>query len=234
MEGHFMSGDFFRHGKMVGVLVLLILLSALCFALVSIEGSGRWPADWPKELESYRGQAKTIGVAAGNHEDVFEISFRSREQFEKIWPVIQTLKSEGAPLTLTTAGSAPGWAGLFDNNEPVVRIYAPSYTGYVEGADGRKLKPSPPWPDSVKLPNGQLPKYVWLSDDKTTWVPADTNHNSLKGFKGFEYRARIEIEIVVDGKIIDLNRVRLPENTPIIDRRIFVHINNSATDVNKD
>jgi hypothetical protein len=226
--GHFMFGDFFRRWRIVAVLFLSILLSALCFALVSIESSGRWPADWPKELEQFRKQAKAIGVAAGNQEDVFEISFRSREEFEKVWPVILTLKSEGAPLTLTTAGSAPGWAGLFDNNEPIVRIYALSYSsGPRTTPDGNKIRPAPSWPDSVKLPNGQLPKYVRLSDDKNTWVSADANHNL---FKGFEYRARIEIELVVDGKIIDLNRVQLHSDTPIIDKRIFVNTNSPNKD----
>jgi hypothetical protein len=214
-----MFGDISRRRRWVAAFALLILLLPLfCFGLVMTEGRGTWPADWPKQLEPYREQAKTIGVAAGNQEDVFEINFRNREEFEKIWPVILALKSEGAPLTLTTAGSAPGWAGLFDNNEPVVRIYAPSYTGYVEGADGRMLKPSPPWPDSAKLPNGRLPEYVRLSDDRTTWVPADANYNPLKGFK---FRVRIEIELVIDGRIIDLNRIRLPADTPIIDKRVF-------------
>jgi hypothetical protein len=216
---------------MIAILVSSILLTPLlCFGLVMTTDHGTWPANWPKELEPYREQAKTIGVAAGNQEDVFEISFRNREQFEKIWPVILTLKSDGAPLTLTTAGSPPGWAGLFDNNEPIVRIYAPSYTtNTVKTPDGKTVqRPVPPWPDSAKLPNGQLPKYVWLSDDKTTLVPADTNHNPLRGF---EFRARIEIELVVDDNTIDLNRIRLPENTPIIDRRLFVHTNNP---LNKD
>jgi hypothetical protein len=99
-----------------------------------------------------------------------------------------------------------------------VRIYAPSYTTWpTTTSDGKTLKPLPPWPESVKLPNGQLPEYVVLFDDKTTWVPADANHT----LKGFEFRARIECELVVDGKIIDLNRIRLPANTPIVDKRKF-------------
>jgi len=206
-----------RWGAIVLAVSVGLFASCLCLGLVQTMGHGTWPADWPKELEPYRGQAKTIGVAAGNQEDVFEIPFRNREEFEKIWPVILRLKSEGAPLTLTTAGSAPGVAGLFDNSKPLVRIYAPSYTtSYMTTPDGKTLKPSPPWPKSAKLPNGQLPKYVVLSDDKTTWVPADANHNPLKGF---EFRARIECELVVDGKFIDLNRIRLPANTPIVDNR---------------
>ena len=217
-----MNDDVFKCRRVIAFSVFSIcLLPCLCFGLVQITNRGTWPADWPEELEQYRKQAKTIGVAAGNQEDVFEISFRSREEFEKIWPVILTLKSEGTPLTLTTAGSAPGWAGLFDNNEPIVRIYAPSYSsGPRTTPDGNIIRPVPPWPDSAKPPWGQLPKYVRLSDDMTTWVPADANHKLLKGF---EYRARIEIELVVDGKIIDLNRVRLPADTLIIDKREFTN-----------
>jgi hypothetical protein len=36
----------------------------------------------------------------------------------------------------------------------------------------------------------------------------------------FFYRAPIEIALVVDGKLIDLNRNKLPENTPIVDKRL--------------
>jgi hypothetical protein len=32
-------------------------------------------------------------------------------------------------------------------------------------------------------------------------------------------RARIDIELVVDGDIVDLNRIGLPMDTPIIDKR---------------
>ena len=104
-----MSRDNSRRCRAIAAGVSAILLvSPLCFGLVEILGEGRWPADWPKELEAYRGQAKTIRVGAGNHEDVFEISFRSRDEFEKIWPVVLKLKSEGAPLTLISAGSGPG------------------------------------------------------------------------------------------------------------------------------
>ena len=33
------------------------------------------------------------------------------------------------------------------------------------------------------------------------------------------YRARIDLELVVDGKIIDLNRIQIPSDAPIIDKR---------------
>ena len=47
------------------------------------------------------------------------------------------------------------------------------------------------------------------------WDPIEEKY----GPWGFMYRARTEIELVVDGRIIDLNRIPLPPETPIIDRR---------------
>lgn len=40
------------------------------------------------------------------------------------------------------------------------------------------------------------------------------------------------IELVIDGEIVDLNRIRLPANTPIIDKR-FENGNSSTTDTRK-
>jgi len=55
-----------------------------------------------------------------------------------------------------------------------------------------------------------------LADPNTTWLTpflADPNRPLNK------WRARIDIELVVDGRIIDLNRIQLPADTPIIDNR---------------
>ena len=35
----------------------------------------------------------------------------------------------------------------------------------------------------------------------------------------YRRRARIDIELIVDGDIVDLNRIPLPTDTPIIDKR---------------
>jgi len=37
--------------------------------------------------------------------------------------------------------------------------------------------------------------------------------------RGFIYRARVDLTLVVDGQVIDLNRIRLPADTLVIDRR---------------
>ena len=74
------------------------------------------------------------------------------------------------------------------------------------------MKASAPWPASIKSPSGELPEYVVAS--KETWVPF-----SDKSQKGFINRARVDIVLVVDGNIVDLNRIPLPLSTPIIDKR---------------
>ena len=53
-------------------------------------------------------------------------------------------------------------------------------------------------------------------DDKTAERAAPTTGgNGEGGFRGMAY----SIELVVDGKIVDLNRIPLPADTPIVDKR---------------
>jgi hypothetical protein len=83
-------------------------------------------------------------------------------------------------------------------------------------ADGKFLKVGPPWPDDIKSPSGALPEYVIIDNGK--WRAFDQ-----KDFGGPNERtirrARIEIELIVDGDIVDLNRIPLPADTLIIDKR---------------
>jgi hypothetical protein len=37
---------------------------------------------------------------------------------------------------------------------------------------------------------------------------------------GFFHRARVDLEIVGDGQVIDLNSIHLPDATPIHDKRL--------------
>jgi hypothetical protein len=179
-----------------------------------------WPLDWPIELSPYRSQAKTLELAAGNQENVYEIRFQDRREFEKIWPTILKLKSKGAPLRLRSIeGPSKNEAGkLFNNKVPVVRIYGPAYNSSTSKPGGKKLRPAPPWPESIMLPTGELPEYVTILKDGTTWVPLLEKTKETVCI----WRARIDIELVVDGKIIDLNRIRLPVDTTIIDKRALI------------
>jgi len=230
--------------RLVGLQLVLCLLACLVvmpgWARVSTADVGRWPADWPEELEPFRERAQTIGVATGLQMNIYQIPFESQEEFRGVWPAILGLKSKGGTLTLQYVGSeAPGWPNC-SNEGPCVRIYAPSEgvtrSRPPEGtpepelpADptrqdlqklveaGTALNAAPPWPESAYLPNGELAEYVaseWV-EGRLTWVPAEIGGE----FRGFLHRARVDIELVVDGDVIDLNFTHLPDHTRIIDKR---------------
>ncbi len=217
--------------------VITILASSFCFGIVIESTTGRWPDSWPKELEPYRKQAKTRGIATVYSENVYEIRFENREEFEKLWPIILKLKDKKAPLRLRSIDKPIKEGRLFNSEKPVVRVFSHVYPAWPSRRPGgRELRPAPPWPDSIKSPTGELPEYVARSEDGNAWIPVEKE--KPRDFKwglverdfmwslvkerkprGPMYRARTEIELVVDGTIIDLNRILLPPDTPIIDRR---------------
>jgi len=188
---------------------LACLVSGLCFALVMTDDKGTWPASWPKELEPLRGQAKTVCVAHGIQENVYEIPFADRAEFEKAWPYLLKLKSKGAPLILERSPSTYAVSG--STLTTGVRILWPS-GGTTARPGGAKLEAGAPWPAYLSSATGELPEYVTVENDK--WVPATADER-----KGFLHRARVDIVLVTDGRVIDLNRIALPAGTPIMDRR---------------
>jgi len=196
------------HTGLVGGIALLA--ASWCLALVMVSNEGKWPDTWPEELEALRAQARTLDVGTGLQETVYEIPFTSSEEFEAAWPHILAVKSEGAPLILLKSPSRSVDVSM----DAGVRIHSPSRGSVSETPDGKQLKVGPPWPDDIKSEAGVLPAYVVNKDGK--WVAADERD---VGRIGFLYRARVDIELVVDGKIVDLNRIPLPANTPIIDKR---------------
>jgi hypothetical protein len=185
-------------------------------ALAMISERGEWPADWPEALEPYRSKAATIGVATGTQEDIYEIGFETRDEFEPIWHILCGLKSRNGTVTLFSPSSSDARTVFVRTGKTaVVRIRSHTRGGAASKPGGPKLTPCPPWPDSAYLPDGTLPEYVTISEDGQTWVPV----NSPNASKGFHHRARVDLELIVDGQIIDLNRLRLPADTRIIDKR---------------
>jgi hypothetical protein len=210
--------------------VMTMLASSFCFGMVIETKKGTWPDSWPKELEPYRKQAKTLEIATGIQENVYEIRFENREEFEKLWPIILKLKDKKAPLKLGRVERPIKGGRLFNSDRPVVRIFSHVYPAWpIRYPGGTELRPAPPWPDSIKSPTGELPEYVAKSEDGNAWIPVEKEEPRPWDFiwspadeerpRGFMYRARTEIELVVDARIIDLNRILLPPDTPIIDRR---------------
>ena len=79
------------------------------------------------------------------------------------------------------------------------------------------LQPGPPWPDHLISDSGALPEYVGVEriPGGLRWIPVRLDERAM----GFKIRARVEIELIVDGKVVDLNRIQFPPDTPIIDKR---------------
>jgi hypothetical protein len=209
---------------------LIVCVHRTSVALVRIRAGCAWPADWPRELDEVRNSCRTIEFAAGTQENIYEIVFDNRENFEKLWPVLLTVKTPGAPLRLRRIDYFPT-GSLMNNAMPAVRIFGPAYgvtTMLPEAGneprdverllkEGKALRPSPPWPKEIISANGELPEYVQSHEEegRLTWVPSD--RNCLE--RGFLFRARVDLELVVDGSVIDLNRTQLPSDDAIIDRR---------------
>jgi hypothetical protein len=197
------------------IAMALTVMSGLCFALVSIEdwslswmSKRPWPSHYPSILEPYRRNLKVFGVMNATHETVFELTFDNQSQFEQIWPQILKIKSNGSPLILEKAPSS------YVNNKMVngIRILGPTDGGR-QVTGGVMLSCGPPWPDSVKSPKDELPEYVVATTEN--WIPFNEDIHKHKS----RSRARVDIVLVVDGKVVDLNRIPLPANTRIIDNR---------------
>ena len=222
-----------RSRNYIGAIIIGVLLtSALCFALVRIEAEGRWPNSWPKELDPLRKQAQTVGVAHGIQENVYVIPFKNQEDFEKAWPHILKVKSKGAPLILekdtykyhvSGTKALPGVMILAPSQGFVGNARSPQAKNYVEMAkqvtEGTRLHASAPWPKSILSDKGVLPEYVTHTTDsngKMQWVDAKQFDKKEAWSRS---RARVDIILITDGKIVDLNRIIIPANTPIIDNR---------------
>jgi hypothetical protein len=199
-------------------IVALIVFVAIANAVVMTRSTGSWPKEWPKELESLREQSRTLDVANGTQEEIYEIKFSDRAQFEKFWPTLLSLKTPGAPLRLYKMGPdrGPGEVQLESNAAPVVRIYGPT-DEYASIPGAEPIRTSGPWPKEIIGAKGELPEFVCLeaTGGQPHWVPLDQAKQDI----GFRYRARIDVDLVVDGQVIDLNRIRLPDDGLIQDHR---------------
>ena len=204
------------------VMVSIVLCTAWSvYAIWDVADEGMWPTSWPKELEPFRKHSRTLVHHA---QVIYEIPFAKREDFEVAWPHILELKSKQAPLILLS-GPDDKLGGTVKAGVRILAprtgtLVAPNDSNYPPGAeasvpDGRILKIGPPWPEYLKSESGALPEYVFYDNGK--WASYDPNAKREPSFD--LRRARIDLELVVDGNIVDLNRIPLPADTPIIDKR---------------
>jgi hypothetical protein len=205
---------------MAGCGILGVVLTAVVSrGLVETYKQGEWPDSWPASMEMLRDHAKTLKIEEGTQENIYEIAFSDRDEFEKAWPAILSVKTPGAPLRLYRVGvKPPGTLGqLISNDLPAVRIYGPAEDAAAGWPNGQMLRARAPWPKEFYGEKGELPEFVRseLNEGKLRWVKGEPE----KGPLGFYYRARIDVDLVVDGKVIDLNRIGLAKDGPIEDDR---------------
>jgi hypothetical protein len=204
----------------IAAVAVLLLAADFSIAVVFTRDHGDWPQDWPAALEPYRARSRTIDVATVVHQGVYEIPIRTPEEFEAIWLAILSVKSPKAPLTIREVDPDLSESkSFYSYRQPIIHIFAPPNRVGLVGKPGweKRLSVGPPWPASIISPEGELPEYVQAAevDGVKTWVAAKLG----EGQPGFYYRARVEIELVVDGIIIDPERIDVPADTPIIDKR---------------
>jgi hypothetical protein len=188
----------------------IMLCPALGYAWIMISDKGTWPKTWPAALEPLREQARSMDVAHGIQQNEFEIVFKDREQFEKVWPAVLEVKSPGGVLILESLPSRSE-AGPSSLTQPGVRILTPAYGARV--GEEKTDAGSPQWLDALTSGGAPLPEYA-LSLKGGKWAAYDGSNRA-----GFMYRARTDIILAVDGRVVDLNRIPLPPDTPILDRR---------------
>ncbi len=201
------------NGSALRVLLALLLLLAFAVtssAIVVITNHGDWPESWPAALDPLRTAARTIEVGTGIQEVIYEIPFKERAVFERSWPLLAGLGSKGGTLTLYPAdGSEPErYRTILIKDRAAVRVFWP-----VNGGSD-SLKCGPPWPESILSKDGVLPEYVMShgSGSELTWISAGMG-------AGFRFRARVDLELVVDGSIVELSRIQIPDSLRLIDRR---------------
>src|SRR5271157_4764588 len=86
-----------------GLVVAAGMACGVSYAAATFQQKGTWPSSWPEELNPLRERASTMVIMAGNREVWYEIPFYSREEFERAWPHIISLKSKGAPIILESS-----------------------------------------------------------------------------------------------------------------------------------
>jgi hypothetical protein len=162
--------------------VFLAIAVVLCaataaHAVYSFSDDGRWPKEWPKELEPLRKQSRSfVGPDAGSQH--YAIYFADRNAFEAAWPHILKVKSKGAPIFLSRG---PNFFFGDDGRVGVV-IHCP---------------PIRQW-ENPETPEAPM---EGILNPRGRWAYT------------------IYVELVVDGKVVDLNRTPIPADTPIVDER---------------
>lgn len=202
-----------------------VLGTSVCFAVWIVSNTGDWPQSWPTQLEPLRSQSRTF---RHDRYTMYHIPFSDREQFEAAWPHILSIASEGSPLTLSCGHDrftaidfdagvvifTPNTGQLIAFGDKEMTVYPPCSESSIP--DGKFLRVGPPWPDAIRDQSGKLPEYVVA--DGLEWratTSQEMRDDIMTAIRS--HRARTEIRLIVDGEIVDLNRIQLPVS--VVDER---------------
>jgi hypothetical protein len=178
-----------------------------------VESGGRWPKTWPSELEPFRARANTGQLYAGSTATVYEIEFKSAQEFNRVWPALLKVKSKKAPIVFVAATQGTTSAGG-EPMQPQVHIVCPTQGTYKRKADG-SYSHKGPWTKDIKADaNGVLPQFVEFFEQEGKWKIVEDPEKLDPMHRPLE-QARVEMVLYVDGEVINPDRISLPADTPV-------------------
>lgn len=182
---------------MIRTIPMLAAISILgvcpVYAQYSVVNRGAWPNEWPKELEPLRKQSRTFD--GPNPVGTLESTLGAKiaKQTRAVEGPQQPLLHYAIPFTKREdfESAWPHILKVKSQGAPIILRSGSSFW-LVKGAKAGVCVHTPP--------NGQTP----VAGDK---------------IKRGRWEETIYMELIVDGEIVDLNRLPLPADTPIIDER---------------
>jgi hypothetical protein len=207
---------------MGGLAAALTFNVASVLALTVYGPVSAWPKSWPGEFNDYLDDALHVNPPSLLMREIrYDIHFDEREAFERLWPAVLKVVTDGAPLTLRAFKPNDGPSAL-DRfySKPYLSISVPPTIAIPQSMPPSLL---PRKLEIVRLPSGEPTEYVRWQDEG--WRPFEPkrpkNTEELKQQldRGPGIRARTEVTLYVDGNVIDLNRIPLPDHVPIVNER---------------
>ena len=206
------------------VLSSIGLLSCVCHAglIYTLPFHGFWPRGLNPKGSSELSRLVYPDVQAtgcyyqndGVRESLHQLSFSKRKDFETFWPAILSVKSPGAPLILRQGKSFYRKQSLESCGVQILFPMLDTPGLSKPGIDPNALK-------VLREATEHLPEYVLLKEG--AFVPYT---DALPAPRPLAidrpdplYRVRTDIILVVDGDVVDLNRIPIPKDTPVIDER---------------
>ncbi len=189
-----------RRRVTIGLAIALGAVATLS-ALVTTTAQGTWPGDWPAELEPYRGNSSTIGVATGCQSVQYAIPVDTTEEFREVFAAALKVRTPNSPIRIM---DSIGLASDGEEGRAFVSIECPPWgrisLGGTEAAEWKDATPltEESVADAIAVPEDQLPP-EWVAQDRDgSWIAfVDLPTGEERSRYGFFFKARTDITIQV-------------------------------------